>query len=342
MKVLRINKYLILILGLIFSFDLSAKKNKEEKVYNRLSKLYKNDRDKCYHIANKMIDKNTTNYVAYIYVLKYELDTSNINVLDNLDELPPKKRYKKIIKNVRRLVKYAKIIEKNLDDEYKCKTGYLVDASILVRKIRAAGLLVAKYFPDSKESFIKHCKPICDFSYLTESGSSCSIKYSYGKTRFTVDTTFYLNGLPTGDENFLSSSLEEEMSFLRIINKSREEKGLHPLKLCEDLSRAARYHSYDMGTQNYFQHSSFDRQGKCGNLEKVASFSQRCKRFISAFRLAENTAAGNYGAEATFKQWYNSPGHYKNMFSDKYTYIGIGMIKVPNSTYTYYWTTDFR
>ena len=85
MKVLRINKYLILILGLMFSFDLSAKKNKEEKVYNRLSKLYKTDRDKCYHIANKMIDRNTTNYVAYIYVLKYELDTSNINVLDNLD-----------------------------------------------------------------------------------------------------------------------------------------------------------------------------------------------------------------------------------------------------------------
>lgn len=314
------------------SFDFN---NRDQKTYNRLNKLYKSDQEKCLKMSNKMIEINGKNYIAYIFSLKCEL----FKYSDNFSN---KKEARALVKKVRRLVQYAKIIEKNLDDEIKCRSGYFVDAKYLVTLIRNTGSVVVRLFPDSKDSYIKHCRPICDFSSLSESGSSYTVKKIYGSTRYTVDTTFYLNGLPTGSENLESSSLNEEISFLKILNIARKEKGLDPLEICQDLSRAARYHSYDMGTQNYFQHSSFDRQGKCSNLEIVGSFADRCKRFLNVSGLAENIAAGNYDAQSTYDQWYNSEGHYKNMFSEKYTHIGIGFIKIPNSSYTYYWTTDFR
>jgi uncharacterized protein YkwD len=342
---------LVLLLSPILLFSLNSFDftNRDQNIYNRLNKLYKSDQEKCLKISNKMIEKNSKNYIAYIFSLKCELDSNNFSKINKSIaifkysyNLSNKKEARALVKKVRRLVRYAKIIEKNLDDEIKCRSGYFVDAKYLLTLIRNTGSVVVRWFPDSKDSYIKHCRPICDFSYLSESGSSYTVKKIYGSTRYTVDTTFYLNGLPTGSENIESSSLNEEISFLKILNIARKEKGLDPLKICQDLSRAARYHSYDMGTQNYFQHSSFDRQGKCGNLEKVGSFADRCKKFLKVWGLAENIAAGNYDAQSTYDQWYNSEGHYKNMFSEKYTHIGIGFIKIPNSSYTYYWTTDFR
>lgn len=343
MKVLIFFRNLVVLLIVFLSLSSFDNKKNNDKIFKHLSKLYQNDKHRCLEKASKMINRDHKNYIAYIYVLKCELDDSIFNKIDAYShKLSNKKEAKFLVKKVRKLVRYAKIIEKNLDDEIKCKSGYFVDAKSLVKIIRNTGMVVIEFFPDSKESYVKHCKKICDFSTLCKDGSSYSVKTIYGKTRFTVDTSFYLNGLPTGQENIQPSSLEEEMSFLRIINRSRKDKGLHPLKICKDLSRAARYHSYDMATQNYFSHTSYDRDGKCGNLEKVGSFSDRCRKFKGASLLGENIAAGNYSAQATFKQWYTSPGHYKNMFHERYTYIGIGMIKVPNSTHTYYWTTDFR
>ena len=46
-------------------------------------------------------------------------------------------------------------------------------------------------------------------------------------------------------------------------------------------------------------------------------------------------------ADETYNQWFNSPGHYKNMFSSKYKTIGIGYVQAGNSDFIHYWTTDF-
>ena len=129
------------------------------------------------------------------------------------------------------------------------------------------------------------------------------------------------------------------MRFVEILNTERKKRGLSELKIDESLCRAARYHSYDMGVQNYFEHATYDRNLVSGNLEHVCKTFERIKSFGSCN--SENIAAGNETAESTYEQWYNSPGHYRNMFSKGWNRIGVGYVKVEGSPYTHYWTTDF-
>ena len=145
-------------------------------------------------------------------------------------------------------------------------------------------------------------------------------------------------GKPNGNEDVPSADLNEEIKFVEILNKERKRKGLLELEIDENLCRAARYHSYDMGIQKYFEHASYDRNNN-GELEKVCETFVRIRAFGSCN--AENIAAGGNNAETTYNQWYNSPGHNRNMFDKRWTRIGVGYVKVESSPYTHYWTTDF-
>jgi hypothetical protein len=57
--------------------------------------------------------------------------------------------------------------------------------------------------------------------------------------------------------------------------------------------------------------------------------------------MAENIAAGNSTAQATFEQWRNSSGHNANMLHSNMRTIGIGRAFVAGSPYGWYWTTEF-
>ena len=151
-------------------------------------------------------------------------------------------------------------------------------------------------------------------------------------------------GNPSGKENIPSSSEYQELCFLNLLNAARKQKGLSELTLSQDLSRAARYHSYDMGKQNYFEHDSYDRDQVSDDLIKVCGTLERIFKFAPYFNVggcAENIAAGNFSANETYNQWFNSPGHYKNMFNSKYKTIGIGYVQAASSDFIHYWTTDF-
>ena len=143
--------------------------------------------------------------------------------------------------------------------------------------------------------------------------------------------------LPTGREVVTSFDLVGEQELLRLINKERVKKGQKPLVWDKDLARAARYHSYDEATQNYFNHSSYDRNN--GKLVKVGNTFERIRKFyLKSFVNSENIAAGNKGAESTYQQWYTSKGHYDNMFNPESGKVGIGVYYEPKSAYGYYWT----
>jgi uncharacterized protein YkwD len=144
-------------------------------------------------------------------------------------------------------------------------------------------------------------------------------------------------GLPSGREVVSSSDLVGEREVLRLVHEDRAKKGQKPLVWDEDLARAARYHSYDLATQNYFNHSSYDR--KNGKLVKVGGTFERIQKFYSkSFVNSENIAAGNKDASTTYQQWYNSRGHYDNMFNPESGKVGIGVYYDPNSPFGYYWT----
>jgi uncharacterized protein YkwD len=159
------------------------------------------------------------------------------------------------------------------------------------------------------------------------------------KLNISTNKSYSPNGTPSGKEDVPSSNLLEEMRFVEILNAERKKRGLTELIMDEDLCRASRYHSYDMGVQNYFEHATYDRNLVSGKLEYVCKTFQRIDKFGNSN--AENIAAGNSSAESTYTQWYNSPGHYRNMFDKKWTRIGVGYVKVEGSPYSHYWTTDF-
>jgi uncharacterized protein YkwD len=143
-------------------------------------------------------------------------------------------------------------------------------------------------------------------------------------------------GVPSGMEIVESYSITSEKEMLNHINAARKKKGMEPLVWSEELAHAARYHAFDMGSQGYFDHDSFDR--KSGRLKKVTGTFSRIRAFYSdSFVNSENIAAGNEGAYDTYMQWYNSKGHYENMFNPSSAKIGIGVCYVPDSAYGYYW-----
>ena len=143
-------------------------------------------------------------------------------------------------------------------------------------------------------------------------------------------------GLPIGNERIKSASITYEKEILGIINSERKKQGMQELIWEEDLARAARYHAYDLATQKYFDHNSYDR--KNGKLIKVGGTFERIHRFYSkTFVNSENIAAGSSNPGGTYNQWYKSPGHYKNMFNRKSKKVGIGLYYDKDSLYGYYW-----
>ncbi len=141
----------------------------------------------------------------------------------------------------------------------------------------------------------------------------------------------------TADPSFVTATGycadAEERAFLTLINNYRAQNGRGPLRLTKTLAAAADHHSVDMATKNYFSHT----------LSGGVTWSQNLVNHGYTYRTykAENIAAGNATASATFTQWKNSSGHNANMLNANYTAIGIGRAYSSSSTYKWYWTTTF-
>ena len=228
--------------------------------------------------------------------------------------------------SIHNLNKTTKNLAKDIRLEKQRHTNYMVyrksiqnsenrNMNLLIRKLNK----MEKYF-EVKEPILVHKKPV-------------------EKIKIILSNSYSEYGVPRGDENVPSSSINEEIIFVNLLNKARKEKGMSELKINQDLCRAARYHSFDMGEQNYFEHASYDRNESTGRLEKVCGTFTRINKFAKSY--GENIAAGNGTGERTYEQWYNSPGHYGNMFNPKFKTIGVGYVKIAGSKYNHYWTTDF-
>jgi uncharacterized protein YkwD len=96
---------------------------------------------------------------------------------------------------------------------------------------------------------------------------------------------------------------------------------------------AARNHSKDMGSKNFFSHT-----GSNGS-----TFVQRIEAALYKpwLALAENIAAGQTTAAAVVNGWMSSTGHCNNIMNGNYKHLGVGYFNAPSSTYKHYWTQDF-
>lgn len=105
-----------------------------------------------------------------------------------------------------------------------------------------------------------------------------------------------------------------EIYVIEAVNKLRKENGVKPLEIDLKLCRAARDHSSDMRTLNFFSHDS--------PIEGKAEFTDRAKRFDTTAS-AENIGKGS-AADKVMKLWIQSEQHKENMLDGKYTRIGVG------------------
>jgi uncharacterized protein YkwD len=153
-----------------------------------------------------------------------------------------------------------------------------------------------------------------------------------GQPAATTDNDNTTTGTTAGAATAPACGDAEEVAFLGLINDYRAANGLAPLAMSPTLTTAARNHSQDMATQNYFDHTSLNG----------STFSQRIAAAgYPGGTTAENIFAGDQTAAGAFEWWRNSPGHNANMLNPAYAAIGIGRAFDPNSDFGWYWTTTF-
>lgn len=125
----------------------------------------------------------------------------------------------------------------------------------------------------------------------------------------------------------------EESAFLQLINDYRAQNGVQPLAFSQTLSVAADNHSVDMVTNNVFSHTGTDGSSWVDRT--------RAAGYPDPASTGENIFAGDESAQAAFDWFKNDPPHNAIMLDPKYKAIGISRVNGPNTTFKWYWTTDF-
>jgi uncharacterized protein YkwD len=125
---------------------------------------------------------------------------------------------------------------------------------------------------------------------------------------------------------------DQEATFVNLLNDYRASLGLNPLSINYELGAAADYHSYDMATNNYFDHYLFDGTDPGTNMRNFGYYGSP---------YGENIAAGMETAQEVLTAWQNSPGHNAEMTNPNFTEVGVGRYYGDGSYYGWYWTADF-
>jgi uncharacterized protein YkwD len=107
----------------------------------------------------------------------------------------------------------------------------------------------------------------------------------------------------------------EEGRAILACNLTRQLLGLSALKIDLKLCAAARDHSKDMATLNFFAHES-PVPGKKTPWDRAKNFDTTAS--------GENIAAGYSDGNAANQGWFHSPGHHKNMLGG-HKRIGLGV-----------------
>lgn len=134
---------------------------------------------------------------------------------------------------------------------------------------------------------------------------------------------------------YASNQASYESTVLKLINAERTKRGLKKLALSTKLRTAARRHSKDMASNDFFSHTGSNGSSMTDRILK-AGF-----KYSAA---GECLYAGNGDLKtpkAAVQAWLNSPGHAAIMLSPNYTHVGIGYIYDKTSPYGGYYTADF-
>lgn len=129
---------------------------------------------------------------------------------------------------------------------------------------------------------------------------------------------------PAADWPSAAAALEDEI--LTIVNQHRAAgatcggdamPAVAPLSADPALRCAARVHTLDMATRDYFDHTNLDGEDPGDRIDHAGYVYSTW---------GENIAGGGSTAASTMDQWMNSPGHCRNIMSDNFVHLGVGHV----------------
>lgn len=310
---------IILPLFLLFAPVLHA--NTQSWTYKHLHKLYQTSPERCLKMAEFYMDALKENPSPYYFASKIYFDDAQKGKTDRV-------QYSRLKKSIGYAIRFDELSNDAFKEEINWESYKNAIENYTTE-------LNAKMESDQAETFRSNLNAqLVKLNHKEAEDNSNTYIATENTFSGKVGESYF--GLPSGLENIPSYNLTSEQEMLDLINAERTRQGMDSLIWEEDLARAARYHAYDMANQDYFSHASYDKKGDRHYM--VGMTFDRIKKFYSnGFVNSENIAAGNEDAHGTYNQWYNSKGHYENMFNAKSKNVGIGVCYDENSTYGYYW-----
>jgi uncharacterized protein YkwD len=316
MKSIHLLFVLLFVPSIVFANDI---------LFNRLTKLYTKNPEKCLETAKRYINYFPNESSSYYYASKVYYDKSTV-ARNNRTE------YSLLKKAIGYAVKFEKADIENLGDKLNWEQDKLAIKSSVAK-------LSNKLLQEDQQSL--SASLVIAYSKLDKVEKIEVLNEDVGineslKTNPSSIRKGFMFGMPSGNENVRSSNVSEEQNLLKMINQERKRLGMEPLVWEERLAQAARYHAFDLGSQEYFDHNTYDRVN--GELVKVGGTFTRIGRFYNSSSLnSENIAAGSEHADGTYEQWFNSKGHYDNMFNKQSKKVGIGFYYDENAPFKFYW-----
>lgn len=109
-----------------------------------------------------------------------------------------------------------------------------------------------------------------------------------------------------------------EQDVIRLTNRERVDRGIHGLKKNENLYRSALAHAVDMSENLFISHTSSDGSKLSNRVDRAD--------YRDWVAIGENLAMGHRTPEEVIEGWMESPGHRKNLLSDKFLEIGVAFV----------------
>ena len=325
---------------LCISFATTAGNN---RVYKRLDRLYNSNQTKCLKIAKRYIKYFPDTPASYYFASIVYRNKSKVHF-----EL--KTRYMMMSKAIGYAMKFEDFENINLETKINWE-GYLVELRLntdnLINEMEVTDLacygerLALKHekMVDNRSDIILIASntngPPIFISTESQNESPSDAAFSSSEPEVVSTDQGYF-GLATGKEIAPFYNKMQEEQLLDLINEQRKELFMSPLKLENMLTKAARYHAYDMATQNYLRKDSHDPIN--GNLVQVASTEERIGQFYPKNHfLAQNIAGGTKNAIETLNDWMEYDDEYDALFDETSKKVGIGIYYNPSSKFKYYW-----
>ncbi len=191
---------------------------------------------------------------------------------------------------------------------------------------------------------IEDINPSADKIVVNFEGGTPQLNYSIsGNDVIWTDAAGYfsltLKGSTDSSDYFNGTAHEYIWEVLEEVNEEREDVGLKPLILSQDLTDGAGIRSQEIITN--FSHTRPDGSDCWTVLTKERSWSVGGGYYYQ--NAGENIAAGNDEPDDTVEQWMNSPGHRANILDSTYGYtmLGVGHSYDSSSEYGNYWVQMF-